>query len=411
MRLPLAGFTGSDWFQIGYPLVLFVLGYLIGERKESNSVMFHNVDHAVYAPLTLSRIVTVHTPAPPPPTSPKLRHEARDNEDELEPQVRIALVLLGFFVALAVLALAFLKARDGALFISATLIFLTLGFVTGIVRRRVQLGLFSGDWAVAGIIVLGLAVFATACGYFLLHPLKAPPQYSTLFDAYSEEGFSALLSFDSNVWLFAFQALGMFALVMGCAVLLYLCFGLVSQGSILAGAQPTWWRRFFARAASSAGAVAGLLAVVLALLAVAFLWGSGIAAKQIHGFGEPRTPQLLVSRVRVDPDGLLHVTGVATATGLLRITVESRRSTTHTGGKKAAAKTKSRQVSQYQARLIRGRVTLLRQLPRRQRSAEFVILTPLRLRHSAGDPTGDPRRFRCSPGGCTRVAASSNAPF
>jgi hypothetical protein len=208
-----AGFTSKDWFQLAYPATWFLVGLPAGYFSSGGSPQ-------PTSSVSLVEVVRVRV-------STRTDDEAQ-RTDEVEPWH----YLLGAVTAQLMLAWGYVAAREVALGVAAALLFVTLGLMAGIVFRKMELGLFTGDWKVAVGLALMLAIGAVACGFVLLHPPAGPPAYSTLFEAYRREGLSAFSAFDSITWFFAYQGLAAIALICATVALLALSVGLVAKGAV-----------------------------------------------------------------------------------------------------------------------------------------------------------------------------------
>ena len=373
-----AAFTSSDWFQLAYPAFWFLLGLIVGDRRAAGET------NDSPRPISVVQVIEVRLPGRTPrPKRPPPQRSSEGSDDDFWGQ--IVLFFLGGLLAVATLAYVFVEWREVMLAIASGFLALTLGVVLGTVRRRVRLGMFAGDWRVASAVILVLGMAAVATGYFLLHPLEAPAEYTVLFDAYRREGWDALLSFDSNVWLFAYQAIGAVILIFASAALLLASLACVAKGALVAGCRTARLRLWLAGYARGPGMVAGLFAGVVVLLGLAFVCGAGYANRVARNDARPDTPRFLVPTVDVRGRAVV-VAGVASANGLLRLRVTFER---------ASGRSKP---FQRQWRIVQGREELTTRLPKGR--VAKVLLTPTRGKRAVGDPVA----FRCDrSGACARI--------
>jgi hypothetical protein len=376
----LAAFTGSDWFQLSYPALWFFLGIVVGRRRATHVVAPSGTA------ISIVRVIEVRVPRP----SRKQKHKPQPTTPKTDDDVlgTLFLIFVGLLVAVAVLAYAYIELRTILLAVASALLAASLGLVVGTVWRRVRLGLFAGDWGTASVCIVLLAAAAVGVGYFLLNPVKGPPEYNVLFDAYRQEDFSALTTFDSNVRLFACQAIGAAMLIASSAMLLWASLGCLAKGALVSGASPSRIRVRLAAIARSRGSVLGAFGVVVVLLAGGLFFGAGYVADW-SGFDERvDTPQLLAPTVSVNGRNLT-VKGVATADGVMSARIRF-----------AATGERRPQSSSRPLRwaIEAGRFEVRGRLPRRRPLR--VVLAPARRRGAAGDPV----RFACdaSPA-CSRI--------
>lgn len=388
------GFTSSDWFQLLYPALWFLIGWLVGGR---GSITQTTVQGPTSTSVSIVQAIEVHVDRPKAGNN-----EAPKRDESTDPWEEILLFVVGGLAAIAALAYAYVQWRDIALAIAATLLAASLGLVAGTVRRKMELGLFAGDWRWAVAMVLVLASAAVGCGYFLLNPLAGPPEYSVLFNAYRQEGWTALLSWDANVWLFAYQALGAALLILASGVLLWVAAGVVSKGAIIAGAAPSRVRLHLARTARSPAVVLLSFLVVLLFLTGAFVFGTGYASRWVGAGGKSDTPQVLVPRVS-RTGAILNVDGVASASGQVELELRFARQGREPKRSRNGATRKRRSTLRFTWTVARGRIHRMQRLRKANGTLLAVTLTPMRASGVAGDDV----RFRCGPAGrCVRQESS-----
>jgi hypothetical protein len=185
--------------------------------------------------VSVIRVIEVRVQTPPQRVRESRRAgNSGGGDDDAWGQI-VAIVVVGMLV-IAGLAYTYLRFRGVLLTISSGLIAVVLGVVLGVIWRRVELGMFAGDWALASICLFILAGAAIGCSFSFLHPLAGPAEYAVLFDAYASEGWSALLPFDSNVTFFAYQTLAAVMLIAASAWLLLIAVACIAKGGIVSGA-------------------------------------------------------------------------------------------------------------------------------------------------------------------------------
>lgn len=346
------GFTSSDWFQLLYPIV-FVLGEEVGRRRAiRRSVATHQVPR-----ISLVQVL-VWLPSPREQRRPRSQQKP-SRSTSTSGDEGLVLVLGG--LASLLLAWLFLHGRGAALALAAILVALTLGALIGRICGQIQSHRFAADWWTATITWLALSAAAIVCELAILSPPAAPDAYDALFGGFRREGISILDLFDGTVQFIAYQAIGMLALVMATALLLFSVVSVLTKEALFGGASPTRWRRLLANGARTRSSVRAVLAIVGLLLTGSFLFGSGYAYSlvdaNVTGAARIVAPAAVLNGRRLDVDF------VTDRRSRVRVTVQHR--------------ARTRPWGLWTLSLRPGRHHVVRWLPGRASTRAVVTLTPL----------------------------------
>ena len=349
----------SDRFQLLYP-ILFVLGAAVGRRRERRQLV---VTEPV-ARISLVQVL-VWLPSPRQARAPRSSQApSKSPGSSIDPRLVLALGGVGSLG----LAWLYLHGRGAALSLAAGLVALTLGAMIGRISGQIQARRFAADWWKWTLAWLILSIAAIMCELVILNPPDAPEAYDALFDGFVREGISLTDMFDGTVMFIAYQAIGVLALIIATTFLLLSVSSVLAKEALYSGRRATWLHRVLAAGARTPGSVRGLLGMVVLLITVSFLFGSGYAYSLVDhdesGAARIVAPAAVLDGRRLDIDF------VTDRRSPVRVTVQQR------AGRKPFGR--------WNLSLRAGRHHVVRWLPRRAAQRALITLTPMDARGAVG---------------------------